>query len=97
MRDKRGDLLGGAKPGRSQSPHSTEAVSTVRGPASKTGLREGRAGRWMREIESKAMTAPRVSKQTKQGTEAQEIAGVEALIWTERMVSALVNGVEGGK
>lgn len=43
------------------------------------------------------MTAPTVSKLTKQGTEAPGIAGVEASIWTERMVSALVNGVEGGK
>lgn len=43
------------------------------------------------------MTAPRVSKQTKQGTEAAGIPGVEATIWTERMVSALVNGVEGRK
>lgn len=43
------------------------------------------------------MTAPTVSKLTKQGTEAREIPGVEAAIWTERMVSALVNGVEGRK
>jgi len=32
-----------------------------------------------------------------QGAEAHRIPGVEASIWTERMVSALVNGVEGGK
>jgi len=43
------------------------------------------------------MTAPTVSKQTKQGTETAGIPGVEAAIWTERMVSALVNGVEGRK
>jgi RNA-directed DNA polymerase len=33
----------------------------------------------------------------KQEAEAQGIPGVEAAIWTERRVSALVNGVEGGK
>lgn len=43
------------------------------------------------------MTAPTVSKLTKQGTEAAVIPGAEAAIWTERMVSALVNGVEGRK
>lgn len=34
---------------------------------------------------------------TKQGTEATGIPGVEAAIWTDRMVSALVNGAEGRK
>ena len=29
--------------------------------------------------------------------ETDRIPGVEASIWTERMVTALVNGVEGGK
>ena len=43
------------------------------------------------------MTAPTVSNTTKQGTEATGIPGVEAAIWTDRMVSALVNGVEGRK
>jgi RNA-directed DNA polymerase len=33
----------------------------------------------------------------KQEAETHGIAGVEAAIWTERMVSALVNGIEGGK
>jgi hypothetical protein len=32
---------------------------------------------------------------TKQGTEAH--SGVEASIWTERMLAALENGVRGGK
>ncbi len=39
--------------------------------------------------------APIVSL-TKQGAKACPIAGVEASIWTERMTSALVNGVNGG-
>ncbi|MFM8442664.1 MAG: reverse transcriptase domain-containing protein [Methylococcus sp.] len=42
-------------------------------------------------------TAPTVPNRAKQGAEARGIPGVEASIWTERMVSALVNGVEGGK
>ena len=43
------------------------------------------------------MTASTVPIMAKQEAEAQGIPGVEAAIWTERMVSALVNGVEGGK
>lgn len=35
--------------------------------------------------------------EAKQGTEARRWWWVEASIWTERMVSALVNGVKGGK
>jgi RNA-directed DNA polymerase len=42
-------------------------------------------------------TAPTVPNGAKQGAEAHGMPGVEASIWTERMVSALVNGVEGGK
>lgn len=42
-------------------------------------------------------TAPTVPNGAKQGAEAHGIPGVEASIWTERRVSALVNGVEGGK
>lgn len=41
-----------------------------------------------------ASTVPSVAKRE---AEACGIPGVEAAIWTERMVSALVNGVEGGK
>lgn len=40
----------------------------------------------------KVSAVPRVAKQ---GTEAFGIPGVESSIWTERMVLALVNGVEG--
>jgi RNA-directed DNA polymerase len=43
------------------------------------------------------MTASTVPIMAKQEAEAHGIPGVEAAIWTERMVSALVNGVEGGK
>ena len=50
-----------------------------------------------RQREARMKTAPTVPDGAKQGAEARGIPGVEASIWTERMVSALVNGVEGGK
>ena len=50
-----------------------------------------------RQREARMKTAPTVPDGAKQGAEAHGIPGVEASIWTERMVSALVNGVEGGK
>jgi RNA-directed DNA polymerase len=43
------------------------------------------------------MTASTVPKVAKREAEAHGIPGVAAAIWTERRVSALVNGVEGGK
>ena len=43
------------------------------------------------------MTASTVPSRAKQDAEAPGIPGVEPSIWTERMVLALVNGVEGGK
>ena len=43
------------------------------------------------------MTASTVPIMAKQEAETHGIPGVEAAIWTERMVSALVNGVEGGR
>ncbi len=33
----------------------------------------------------------------KRGAEARDWSWVEATVWTERMVSALVNGVKGGR
>ena len=50
-----------------------------------------------RPREASMKTAPTVPNGAKQGAEAHGTPGVEASIWTERMVSALVNGVEGGK
>jgi RNA-directed DNA polymerase len=44
----------------------------------------------------KVNPAPAVSE-TKQGAEAQDFAWAEGSIWTERMISALVNGVKGGR
>lgn len=46
--------------------------------------------------EEEARSAPTVS-QTKQGAEARDYGWVEGSIWTERMLSALVNGVKGGR
>jgi RNA-directed DNA polymerase len=43
-----------------------------------------------------AKAAPSVP-QAKQGAEAREWSWVEACVWTDRMVSALENGVKGGK
>jgi RNA-directed DNA polymerase len=38
-----------------------------------------------------------VSARTKQGAEARDWSWVEASVWTDRMVSALENGVKGGR
>src|SRR3984893_13905736 len=40
--------------------------------------------------------APAVSARNKQGAEARGWSWVEASVWTDRMVSALENGVKGG-
>jgi RNA-directed DNA polymerase len=44
-----------------------------------------------------ARTAPAVPARAIQGAEARDWSWVEASVWTERMVSALVNGVKGGR
>src|SRR5215813_11643609 len=41
--------------------------------------------------------APAVPLRAKQGAEARDWSWVEASIWTDRMISALVNGVKGGR
>jgi RNA-directed DNA polymerase len=41
--------------------------------------------------------APAVPARAKQGAEARDWSWVEDTVWTERMVSALVNGVKGGR
>jgi len=42
-------------------------------------------------------TVPRVPARAKQGAEARDWSWVEASVWTDRMVSALENGVKGGR
>jgi RNA-directed DNA polymerase len=51
------------------------------------------------KVEPEAQTAPAVPARAKQGAEARgrDWSWVEAAVWTERMVSALENGVKGGK
>ena len=51
----------------------------------------------MRKDRERPMKASTVPVKAKQGAEVRGIPGAEASIWTERMVSVLVNGVEGGK
>jgi hypothetical protein len=41
--------------------------------------------------------APTVPAKATQGAEARDWSWVEDTVWTERMVSALVNGVKGGR
>lgn len=41
--------------------------------------------------------APGVPQTAKQGAETRDLSWVEASIWTERMISALENGVKGGR
>lgn len=44
-----------------------------------------------------AQTAPAVPARATRGAEARDWSWVEASVWTDRMVSALVNGVKGGR
>src|SRR5712691_7165371 len=44
-----------------------------------------------------AQRAPAVPETATQGAEARNWSWVEASVWTERMVSALENGVKGGR
>jgi RNA-directed DNA polymerase len=44
-----------------------------------------------------SQTAPTVPARATQGAEARDWSWVEDTVWTERMVSALVNGVKGGR
>ena len=46
---------------------------------------------------TEAETAPPVPARATQGAEARDWSWVEASVWTERMVSALENGVKGGR
>ncbi len=46
---------------------------------------------------TEAQKAPGVPARATQGAEARDWSWVEASVWTDRMVSALVNGVKGGR
>lgn len=51
----------------------------------------------MREVREEAERAPPVPARATQGAEARNWSWVEASVWTDRMVSALENGVKGGR
>jgi hypothetical protein len=51
----------------------------------------------MREVRKEAQKAPGVPARATQGAEARNWSWVEASVWTDRMVSALENGVKGGR
>jgi RNA-directed DNA polymerase len=51
----------------------------------------------MREVCNEAQKAPPVPARATQGAEARNWSWVEASVWTDRMVSALENGVKGGR
>src|SRR6266478_6330931 len=74
------------------------APGAVKGAGSKTAPREGRQGVGGAMSEAR-QASPGSADEATQGTEARrrERWWTEASIWTERMVSALVNGVKGGK
>ena len=48
-------------------------------------------------IRDGSQTAPAVPARATQGAEARDWSWVEDTVWTDRMVSALVNGVKGGR
>lgn len=107
---KRRDLPGVCEPGRSQSPHGTDAVPSkriVKSPGSKTGPRErGQEGGDVTTMTG-ARDASGMPATAAHDAEARPmIAGAEASVWTERMSCrrralparpALVNGVKSGK
>ena len=51
----------------------------------------------MREVRDEAQRGPGVPARATQGAEARDWSWVEASMWTDRMVSALENGVKGGR
>ena len=85
--------------GRSQSLHSTEAVKAARSAESKAAPREGRQEGGSVKDRAKQRQASGVPVMAIQGADTQDRdwSWVEATVWTERMLSALGNGVKGGK
>lgn len=81
---------------RRQSPRSTDAAQAAEGAESKAALREGgQEGGCVTKEEGKR--APLVPGSATQGAEARDLSWVEASIWTDRMIAALVDGVKGGR
>lgn len=102
--EKSGETCGRGDGGRSQSLGSTAAAQAARSAESKAAPREGRAKRGFQEggsVKDRAeqARAAEVSERTKQATDTHDCdwSWVEASVWTKRMLSALGNGVKGGK
>jgi hypothetical protein len=99
---KRRDLSGVCEPGRSKNPHSTAAAAAEKPSRERPGEHKpvrGKGGRKgeARVSEPKQQTAGSAEEATQGGEAARDFSWVEASVWTERMLSALVNGVKGGK
>ena len=99
---KRRDLSGVCEPGRSQNPHSPAAAASERRSRERPGEHKpvrGKGGRKGEALldESEQQTAGSAEKATQGGEAARDFSWAEASVWTERMLSALVNGVKGGK
>jgi RNA-directed DNA polymerase len=89
------------EPGRIQSPHST-AAAPERASRERAGEHKPARGKGGRKgdallDESKQRTAGSADEATQGGEAARDFSWAEASVWTERMLSALVNGVKGGK
>jgi hypothetical protein len=82
---------------RSQSPHSTAAARAARSAESKAAPREGGQEGGSGKDGMRHERASAVPERATQGAEARDWSWVEASVWTDRMVSALVNGVKGGR
>src|SRR6266849_4898679 len=86
-----------ARRDRSQSPHSTAAARAARSGESKAAPRDGRQEGGSGKDGMRQAQAPAVPARVRQGAETRDWSWVEASVWTDRMVSALVNGVKGGR
>ena len=85
--------------GRSRTLHSPDAPQAARGAESKAAPREGRQEGGNVNDRTKQTQAAEVPDGAKQAadTPGRDWSWVEASVWTERMLSALGNGVKGGK
>src|SRR5207248_2133454 len=76
--------------------HSSDAARAARGAGSKTGPSGGgQEGGGVTDGRRQESTGSALG--VRRGAEARDWSWVEAAVWTERMVSALENGVKGGR
>jgi RNA-directed DNA polymerase len=88
------------EPARRQSPHSTAAARgsgrLEEGAAKPVRGKAGQEGGCVKTMPGQSSTGS--AEEAKQGAEmSRNWAWIEAGVWTERMLSALGNGVKGGK